>query len=182
MTWIPETSRIRGDSRNWQPHCGPSHGLSFCPTQLLLLLPHCLHPRIFILHETQYGYQDYLLFKMAFYLLLPLLIASILGIPSFISQKEDLFFHVRPFMDHGHLWIIYPWMSWPPFILSAKCRRTLSIWQTSNHYWVPAYCWLGIEDEAMNKNQAPCSYGVYILVGKIDDKWLTVFCQVGVGA
>lgn len=34
-------------------------------------------------------------------LLLPLLIASILGIPSFISQKEDLFFHVRPFMDHG---------------------------------------------------------------------------------
>lgn len=27
---------------------------------------------------------------------------------------------ITPVIDHGHQWIIYPQMSWPPFILSAK--------------------------------------------------------------
>lgn len=43
--------------------------------------------------------------------------------------------------------------------------RCLSIWQTFNNYRVPAYCWRGTKDEAMNKNQVPCSYGAGILVG-----------------
>ena len=116
----------------WPPRAAYSSRRPFIPSSHHLIAPHSWYSRLYLFRQGLSG----ILVPQTGIEPVPLQWkhrVRTTGLPGKSHWCSQLYFpEGRPqlsqpcfsmpdhIIDHGHLWIIYPWMRWPPFILSAK--------------------------------------------------------------